>query len=260
MTMPLLDGIAWLLLSLVPLLFIQPRLHHEMQTLFLLITRRIDVTMIVFSVLFLPGILLHEASHYLMARLLRVYTGRFSILPSDLRDGRLQLGFVEIGKAGLLRESLIGAAPLLVGGSFVAYAGLIQLEFDTLWVIIAQGDAAALVDALIILPHQPDFWLWLYLTIIVSSTMMPSSTDRRAWGSLGLILGVLLVIAIWAGAGGWLLENLAPGLNRTFRAMAVVFGVAVVVHVLLLFPVVLLKRLVSSVTGVEVVQKSAPKS
>ena len=59
------DGILWLLLTLGPLIFLQRALHRAIQTVFLLITRRADITVALFSLLFFPGVLLHEGSHFL---------------------------------------------------------------------------------------------------------------------------------------------------------------------------------------------------
>jgi len=56
-----------------------------------------------------------------MAKVLRVRTGRFSIFPQSLPDGRLQLGYVETARSDVVRDSLIGAAPLIVGTLVIAY-------------------------------------------------------------------------------------------------------------------------------------------
>ena len=82
-------GLLWLILALGPLLILQRLLHREIQLIFLYITRRVDLAMALFSLLFFPGVLLHEGSHFLAARLLGVRTGGFSILPHLLPGGRL---------------------------------------------------------------------------------------------------------------------------------------------------------------------------
>jgi hypothetical protein len=247
------DGLLWLLLMLGPLIFLQGRLHHEVQAVFLLLTRRSEIAIFLFSLLFFPGVMLHEGSHYLMARLLGVRTGRFSILPRDMKDGRLQLGFVETAQTDFLRDALIGAAPLLTGGLFVAYSGLVQLNLSALWPPLMDGDVAGSFVVLGALPEQTDFWLWLYLTIAVSSTMLPSASDRRAWPALGLIFGGLLLLALLAGAGEWMLANLAPTLNNALRSLALVFSVGTLVHLALLPPLVLLRRGLSRLMGLQVV-------
>lgn len=71
-------------------------------------------TMYMFAILFLPGTLIHELSHFLMATILLVPTGEISILPK-LEQNKINMGHVEIGKTDLFRRFLIGVAPFLVG-------------------------------------------------------------------------------------------------------------------------------------------------
>src|SRR6185436_9546827 len=119
-----LSGLFWFILMIVPLILLQRLLHREIQAVFLILSRDARITMTIFSIIFLPGVFLHEFSHFIMAKILRVPTGRFSIFPQSLPDGRLQLGYVETGRADIVRDSLIGAAPLIVGTIFVAYVAI----------------------------------------------------------------------------------------------------------------------------------------
>jgi len=246
-------SVGWLLVTLGPLILLQRRLHWEIQAVFLLLTHRVDISIFLFSLLFFPGILLHETSHFLMARLLGVRTGRFSLFPQPLPNGRLQLGYVETAAADWARETLIGAAPMLTGGAFVAYAGLTGLGMLSVWQAVQAGGADGFWAAIPQLFTRPDLWLWLYLTLVVSSTMLPSAADRRAWLPLAVTMGGLVGLSLLAGAGPWLALNAAPLLERAFLAMAVVLGISAVVHGLLLFPVWLLRRLISHITGMQVV-------
>ena len=97
-----------------------------------------------------------------------------------------------------------------------------------------------------------DFFLWFYLVFVVSSTMMPSESDRHAWLPLGLCIVVLFTLATFAGAGTWMLENLAPSLNDFLGTVATLFGLSVTVHVILLLPTMLLHRAVSRITGLDI--------
>jgi len=246
------DGIWWLLLLLVPLLVLQRRLHLETQAVFLLLTQRGDLALVLFSILFFPGVLLHESSHFLVARLLGVRTGRFSVIPRPLPGGRLRLGFVETGSADIFRDALIGLAPLLTGGLFVAYAGLTRLGLPAAWASLAEG-SSGLSSIINDLQQKPDFWLWFYLTFAVSSTMMPSPSDRHAWLPLIIIAVFLLGISWLTGAGPWLLENFAGPLDQALRSVAMVFGIAVGIHSVLLPPVWALKQLLMKLTGYKIV-------
>ena len=247
------DGIVWLLLLIGPLLFLQRSLHREIQGVFLLITRRPEIALALFSLLFFPGVLLHEASHFIMSRLLGVPTGRVSLLPRPLENGRLQLGYVETGRTDILRDALIGMAPLLAGGACVAFTGLRGLGLDTLWSSVFSSQEVSIWNALRAVTERPDFWLWFYLTFVVSSTMLPSASDRRAWLPFVLVFSLLLGIVLLAGAGPWLVDHLAPPLNIGLRALSAVFGISIVVHLLVLLPAWILRKLISRITRLQVV-------
>lgn len=251
--MPSLDGLWWLLIALLPLLFLQQRLHQEMMAVFLLLTRNQGAALVLFSLLFLPGVVLHEMSHWLTAKLLGVRTGKIWLIPERLPDGNLRMGYVEAERVDFVRESLVGFAPLLFGGLFVAYAGLYQLKFHLLWGTLMNVQWAALPGAFAALYAQADFWLWFYLTFVVSATMMPSPSDRQAWMPLIWFAAMVLGLAFLAGAGPWLAVNLAPGLNNVLRAAAVVFGISIAVHIVLLLPTVLVRRGLNRLTGLAVV-------
>ena len=61
---PYLDGLLWLLLLLGPLLILTRRLHHETQAIFLLISRRPEIALTLFAVVFFPGVLIHVAKQF----------------------------------------------------------------------------------------------------------------------------------------------------------------------------------------------------
>jgi hypothetical protein len=246
------DGLVWLLVLLGPLLLLKRSLHREIQMVFLLLTRRLDISLMLFSILFLPGVCLHELSHYLAATLLRVRTRGFSLVPKPLPDGRLQLGYVETAPADFIRDALIGFAPLLAGGVFVALAGSSRLGLLQLWDNLALHGSSALLDSLAALPAQPDFWLWFYLTFCVSSTMLPSNSDRQAWLPVGMGVSALLGLGLAAGAGPWMLAHLAPIVNQATRSMAVALGISVALHGALLAPVWGIRRLLMRLMRVEV--------
>ena len=247
-----LSGLFWFILMLVPLIFLQRLLHREIQALLLISSRDANITMTIFSIIFLPGVFLHETSHFLMAKILRVPTGRFSIFPRSLPDGRLQLGYVETRRSDILRDSLIGAAPLIAGTLFVAYVAVEHFQMRLLMEVLRNEQFNLFWMAMRALPNVGDFYLWFYLVFAVSSTMMPSESDRHAWLELLLSIGILLAIILVFGAGPWMLNNLGPHLSNFFGFVAAVFALSNFVHVLLILPAALAHKLLARLTGVDV--------
>jgi len=245
-------GFFWFVAMLVPLIFLQRFLHREIQSVFLILTRDARFTIVAFQMIFFPGVLLHEASHFLMAKLLRVRTGRFSVIPRALPNGRLQLGYVETAKSDIIRDSLIGAAPLIFGTLFVAFIAIYKLDMRVLWDTLRNGQFNLFWMGVGFLPRVKDFYLWFYLVFAVSSTMMPSETDRHAWLELVISLGILFAIALLIGAGPWMLDTVAPLVSYFLSSVAVIFGLSVVIHIVLILPTALTHKFLVRVTGVDV--------
>jgi hypothetical protein len=248
------EGWLWLLLVLGPLLFIQRSLHQEIQLLLYLIFRRENVSLLVFSLLFLPGVFLHEASHFLTAKILRVRTGRFSLVPKPLPNGKLRLGFVETAPGGAVRDALIGLAPLLAGGSVVAWIGFSKMQ------VLAAADLMPFAAIMQSLPgklgsllDKPDIWLWFFLVFTVSSTMFPSASDRRAWAPVLIGVGLLLLAAVLIGAGPWIITTFSPTVNRSLHLAASVYALSLAVHVVLWIPVWGIRLLICRGRGIRLV-------
>lgn len=244
------DGLLWFLLTLALLLALQRFLHREIQAVVYLASgANARLTMAIFSLLFLPGVLLHEFSHFLAAKLLAVPTRRFSVLPKMMPEGHLRMGYVEVAETDIVRDSLIGAAPLVLGNLVVAYIAIQRLHLVPLWEVLRHGQWSLFWLGVSLLPKVKDFPLWFYLTFAISSTMLPSPSDRHAWLPLGLSLLALLSLALFAGAGPWMMAHLAPPLNDFLQSAAILFGLSALVHGLLALPIALVHKLLARWVG-----------
>src|SRR6266849_3790828 len=139
-TMSLLTAWLWLVVSLLPLIVLERWVHRHLQGIWLLLVRDADLALILYSLLMLPGVLVHEASHWLAATLLGVRAGRVSVVPERLPDGTLRLGYVETEHVDALREALIGAAPLLAGAAVIIFVGYSRLGVEPLGAALGRGD------------------------------------------------------------------------------------------------------------------------
>jgi hypothetical protein len=175
-----------------------------------------------FWVLFLPGTLLHEVSHWLTAVLLQVKTGRLSLWPKPKRKGELQMGSVQVEVSDPFRHSLIGLAPLIFGSLVVLLIGR-WLDLEQVTLALGSGNLETIWLAIKSTLALPDIWLWLYLIFVISNAMMPSASDRESWWSvvLYLCLALLLVIAF----------DLVPSLSANLQA----FGLTVLTSLLSAF-------------------------
>lgn len=188
----------WLVITFLLLYPLNRWISAHVQGIAFLLTANSTVAMWFFWVLFLPGTLLHELSHWLTAALLGVKTGQFSLWPKPKKGGQLQMGSVQIDVPDPFRHSIIGLAPLIFGSIAVLVIGQGWLNLTQIGSALASGDLEIIWEALIQTLTLPDIWLWLYLIFAIANGMLPSASDREAWRTVLLYIGgaVLLVIGL----------------------------------------------------------------
>jgi hypothetical protein len=157
------------------------------------LTHSADLAMVILFIVYLPGILIHEASHWLMAKALGLKTGKFRVWPR--KQGRqIGMGSVSVARGGTVADSAVGLAPLMIGSILVAMIGSQVFQTEQLGLIWQTGNwGAAFGRWQSALTTNPDGLLWSYLLFAVANAMLPSSSDREPLKSL------LLYILIFGG-------------------------------------------------------------
>lgn len=189
----------WLIVSFLLMYPLKRWITAHVQGVAFLLTGNPRVAMWLFWVLFLPGTLLHELSHWLTAFLLGVKTGRFSLWPQMKKGGELQMGSVQVELSDPFRHSLIGLAPLIFGTLAVLLIGQGLLNLGRLGTAFNSGDVEQIIEAVARLLLVPDVWLWLYLIFAISNAMLPSASDRESWRTVLIYLGLTLGLALGLG-------------------------------------------------------------
>lgn len=201
-------SIVWLFIVFLLMLGLRRWIEAHVQGVAYLITGHPTVALWIFFLIFLPGTLVHELSHWLVAKLLGVPTGRIVIWPQAKRDGSLWLGAIQVGRADPLRSSLIGIAPLISGSLLVALIGA-HLQLGALGDALVSGRWEAVWEALAHSVNLPDFWLWVYLLFAIANRMLPSPADREAWKP---VIAFLILLSVAIVGAGW-----TPRLTSEFR-------------------------------------------
>jgi hypothetical protein len=218
-----------------------------------LLTRKQNPALLIYALIFLPGVILHEGSHWITAQILRVPTRGFSLIPRRTGEGTIRFGYVETASVDPLRSSLIGLAPLLAGTVTMGLLTFNHLGVRELSAELMAGRWLSSLDQMNRLLATPDVMLWLYLVFVISNTMLPSKSDRAAWASMLILVAALAAIGFTLGildmVGPWLLDIS----QRLARSLTGVFAVTVVMDGLLLLPVLLLEAILARVLGVEIV-------
>lgn len=248
--------IIWAALGLICLLFMQRWIHAHLHGVSLLLVGRPEWAVVVYAVILFPGVLLHEVSHWLVANLLGVRTGGMSLIPRRQSDGSLQLGYVEYYKSarvGPIRESLIGAAPLVAGTVAILLIGRHVFSVTSLGDAIRAGDIAILAGAMAELLAIPNVLVWIYLIFAISNAMLPSRSDRHAWPAFLAIMGIVSLVIAFLGRNTALFDNLARPVSILFGYLGTAFSLAIAVDLLCMIGIALAEWILSRLRGASVV-------
>lgn len=160
---------------LLLLYFVSQTLTRTLSSVLYRVSSDQTLSMYILAVIFFPGVVIHEVSHYMSAFLLGVHAENVEFFPKMI-EGKLKLGSVQIQKTDPLRKTLIGVAP--IGGGILVLLGSIYLYKavfpDSIWAFIIFG----------IFYFQ------------VANTMFSSKKDMEGTG-IFFLLGVLTLFALW---------------------------------------------------------------
>jgi len=221
-----------LVVTLLTLLWLKRRITRSLQELSMRLVDDPDVALIIYFVIVLPGVVIHELSHWLMAKVLGVRVSLPAIGPVRRgRSKRVSLGSVRVGKVDPVRASLIGMAPLLGGSAVILLIGNLVLGVGAFADVVAGQGVGGVLDALGQMAQVGDFWLWLYLIFAVSNAMLPSESDMAAVRPVLIFLGIMAaVVLVFSGVRG-ISPGLVEGVNAIAGYLATAFGLTLAVDV-----------------------------
>ena len=249
----------WVAFTIPVLLLIQRWIHTHLHGISLLLMGRPERAVILYAIILLPGVFLHELSHWVAATLLGVRTGTFSLIPRVQPDGTVQLGYVEYYKGrtlGPIRESIIGGAPLLAGTAVILWIGFRIFSVTNLTAALQSGEIDTLVVALGAVFSINDIFIWLYLLFAISNGMMPSRSDRRAWPAFLLTMGALAFVLFVLGLRDIVVAGLAEPVTTVFGYLGLAFSMAIGVDIFFMLLIAGVEGLISRIKGVSVVYSS----
>lgn len=246
----------WVMIALPVLLILQRWIQTHLHGISLLLTGKPERAVLLYAVILFPGVLLHELSHWLTAKLLGVRTGSFSVMPRQKPDGTIQLGYVEYYRGKTLdpvRESLIGGAPMIVGTAVILLIGFKVFTVTNLAAAIQSGDMDTLTITLATF-FQTDFiLLWIYLIFAISNAMLPSKSDRRAWPAFVVAMAILAGFIYLLGLQNEVALGLIEPAIRVFGYLGIAFSVAIGVDLFFMLILAILESIVGRIKGVSVI-------
>lgn len=226
--------VTYFIALIIVLSALRQRLVFEIAGVSLLLFGTTKLGIGLYSFLMLPGTIIHELSHWLVAEILQVRTGRITIFPDfEGEDGGQRLGSVATERTDPLRGFLIGVAPFFTG--LLALFGLgrvfaLGLSQNYAWWILA---------------------LAVYGIVVISNSMLISREDRRTWPFVILLLFIAFFLTV-KFAPAFLsthldsFENILTPLNQ-------VLGVTAALNLVMIGGSYLLRRFVERLTKKRIV-------
>lgn len=169
------------LLSFFLLFFLSRKLTASLYYLIHLITGSRKLALFILTSFLLPGTFIHEGAHWLMARILWVKTAGFTVIPQTDDHQSIRAGSVTVAKSDLIRGSLIGLAPIIIGLILLTLLANFLLStivtVDDLWHFLAR-------------PTLPPLVVFLAL-FEIGNTLFTSQSDLKDVTRLAILLTIL---------------------------------------------------------------------
>ena len=186
-------------LELFLLYFLYQLLLKSLSRIVFKITKSKNITVNIFFLFFLPGVIIHELSHYLVANLLFVRTGEIKFVPEITEDG-IRLGSVGIERTDPIRRAIIGFAPVLIGLSVLLMLANYLTQNFIVFMNIKLADLGGI-------------FLLIYILFVIGNTMFSSQKDLE--GTIELLIVIAIIsFALYISGFRMPLEWIGSLLNR----------------------------------------------
>ncbi len=245
----------WLTLTsvLLPLWYLERWIHQHLYGVGWLLFKDKERATVLYYLILLPGVFLHEFTQWLVAGALNVRIKRVMVWPKPQSNGTLRLDFVQVQKTDQFRAAIIGMVPLLSGIALVLFISRSVFDAHHLADAFATGDLPTVLRGLEQFFSTPDFWLWLYLLFAIGNGMVPTPYDRQSWPFL---LGTVGALALFLVIIGLDQEVLVPALQgpiaQALRILVAACSTILVLDCFVVLGLALLEKVLEKVTGEQV--------
>lgn len=178
-------SVLYVLLGITALYLAHRKMTLELSRLIHRLGGNQNMIIWVWSVIFLPGTIIHEISHFLAAAATGARTGKIEIFPEFIEDildeeaeekSGVALGYVQVARMNPLQGFIVGIAPFISGMALLIWlASLMRVNYlsENLWPLLFQT----------------------YLFFIIGNSFFPS------WADLKQTLPLVIFILILTGLG-----------------------------------------------------------
>ncbi len=206
--------IVTFLIELLVLFLLSKQVTQHISSLLHKLTKNRKVTVYLIAFFFLPGTFIHELAHFLMAKILFVPVGSFSLKPEAIGHD-IRLGKVMIAKTDFFRRLLIGAAPFILGVYLILF--------------------------IVSIIQQNQLWNNMYILLIcgalifqIGNTMFSSKKDMKGAIELICIVLFLLLFLYLMGFRIAVTDQTMDFLNSIFQKASIFLLPPVIIDIFLL--------------------------
>ncbi len=225
------------IILIVILSLMRTRLVYELSGMSLLLFGDTKPGIVFYSLVFLPGTIIHELSHWIVAEILQVRTGTITIFPdlAESEDGHTQrLGSVATARTDPFRGFLIGLAPFITGLGILAVLGRL---LDLGWGLFPWWQLGLII----------------YGIMVIGNSMMISESDRRSWPFIIIFFTfILIVMSLYYPVA---LMNKDSFLNNVLTPLNQVLGMTAGLNLVMIGGLYAIRRVVESVTKKKIIHK-----
>ncbi|MFZ2199421.1 MAG: hypothetical protein WAV40_01380 [Microgenomates group bacterium] len=234
--MQLLVNLLDFVVLVIILASLRQRLVYELSGTSLLLFGSTAPGLTLYSILVLPGTIIHELSHWIVAEVLGVRTGKITIFPdfSDNDNGSSRLGSVSTQRSDPFRAFLIGVAPFISGLTILAVLGA----------MLARGW------------HEFAWWIvaiMIYGVMVIGNSMMISKEDRRTWPFI-IVIFSLLVVLVGKYYPSLIFDHTEQYLS-ILRPLISVLVVTAGLNLVMIVGCYAMRRLIERITGKRIIHK-----
>lgn len=199
---------------LATLFFLSHKISTYIYTGVFLLTKNKSVAIGVLIVLLLPGTIIHELSHFLVATILRVPTGELTVIPS-VEKGEVKAGKLFLGNTDPFRLSLIGLAPIIIG--------IILIYLTGIYFIPQTNELTKIFSSPLLL------FVICFLLFVVSLTMFSSKKDTAGLRIAAPVVLLILISLYFVGVRIFLDKPLTDKLTAALSGINYYLSITVMI-------------------------------
>lgn len=226
-------------------------LHQHIFKVGWLLTKNFQTTTILYYTFFLPGVVLHELSYWLVAGILDVHAERAIQWPEKQEIAELRLNFIKLAKnTPPLKLAIITLAPLAAGIVVIWFVANNIFPIDEFLARISTGKLSDVAGAVSFIAAIPDFWLWIYLAFTISNTMIPNLKDLRGLRIIFIIIAAISAGFFLLGVGSEVVITILIGpVASALYGLASILAIIIAIDILVTAILGTIEAIIERITG-----------